>query len=43
MGDDQDVGGGPGGQSKDKSGVAGGGGIDEDDFDEKNLFALLMN
>jgi Ca2+-binding EF-hand superfamily protein len=43
MGDDVDgQGGAQGGSGKDK-GMATGGGLDEDDFDEKNLFALLMN
>ncbi len=43
MGDDVDgLGGAQGGSGKDK-GMITGGGLDEDDFDEKNLFALLMN
>jgi hypothetical protein len=43
MGDDIDgLGGAQGGSGKEK-GMATGGGLDEDDFDEKNLFALLMN
>jgi hypothetical protein len=42
MGDETDVGGaGPGGSGKDKGLITGG--MDEDDFDEKNLFAVLMN
>jgi Ca2+-binding EF-hand superfamily protein len=44
MGDDLDgLGGGQGGQGKDKGAAGGVGGLDEDDFDEKNIFALLMN
>jgi Ca2+-binding EF-hand superfamily protein len=46
MGDDLDgLGGAQGGGSGKDKGLAtgGGGGIDEDDFDEKNMFALLMN
>jgi len=43
MGDEVDgQGGAQGGSGKDK-GMATGGGLDEDEFDEKNLFALLMN
>ena len=43
MGDDVDgLGGAQGGSGKDKSMITGGG-LDEDDFDEKNLFAVLMN
>ena len=44
MGDDTEgIGGGQGGSSKDKGAGAGAGGIDEDDLDDKNMFALLMN
>ena len=46
MGDDVDGLGGAqgGGSGKDKGMATGGaGGMDEDDFDEKNMFALLMN